>query len=164
MAVGDPDVVIGPGVCTGAGMPAGVAVCQFPEAEGRHPKGQGPKVCPGPGLCPASANCPNCSALAAASGRSGPAYVVPAEGQLGAPSSPDDMDQGNTSGANQEQQSPGQSKGHGQKGGHHLLGADEEGPNSPRQRSFEDQKILQEMRSLILIDLEKIREEMKVIF
>ncbi len=71
MAVGaNAEKCIGPGVCTGHGMPAEVAVCQFPQAtqEKYEQAGIGksyvinpaPKGSHGPGVCPGADVCPAC--------------------------------------------------------------------------------------------------------
>ncbi|CAL8125231.1 unnamed protein product [Orchesella dallaii] len=138
MSVGQ-DICMGPGVCTGHGMPAGIAVCQFPEASKNM---QGPtatgavmpyvpegSVCPGPGVCPGSAVCPHCQGLGKFGGEAG----QPGTGL-------------------QALRAPGERK-PGEAAGPATTGA--------TMVSELDEALLKEMKSLMLLDLEKIREDMR---
>lgn len=124
MAVGGPEQCFGPGICTGHGMPAGIAVVQFPESKDKSmtpvgPDGEEIKFCPGPPICPGKDICPYCKV-----GKDGLAALK------GLEKKPDTAE--------------------GQLAIGDGTGISELGDS-----------LLQEMKSLMLLDLEKIRDEMR---
>ncbi|ODM91678.1 Glutamine-rich protein 2 [Orchesella cincta] len=144
MSVGQ-DICMGPGVCTGHGMPAGIAVCQFPEASKALQAAPGAivphggvsgvpdgTVCPGPGVCPGSAVCPYCQGRGQVQGEGvadRPTYGTGLQA-LKAP-----------------ERKPGEAVAPTSTAGAHV--------------SELDEALLKEMKSLMLLDLEKIREDMR---
>lgn len=136
MTVGGPEVCLGPGVCTGHGLPAGIAVVQFPDAKEKRawgPAHPGAPAIDEPKVCPGPGICPGSTVCPHCRATQGSQEP----GALQALKDP----------ADRRSQEP---------------SAFQPGAGAQTFRLSEmDEQLLHEMKSLVFLDLEKIREEMR---